>query len=179
MERNLLKTCINYVHLSTYRLRTKKLSSNFLNQIKNIILTWCSQFPFIELQEIYRFRIFPVGLVREADGSGILERAIFQTFWKLHCCAKSLFFELETSNCGYLLIFWFPLTVQSFSKIGQHWFKTIYKGPPFDVFWFCNIPKIHGGTLIRCLISMLSNLTEILHSQRKSKNRQVATIWSL
>ena len=33
-----------------------------------------------------------------------------------------LFFELETSNCGYLLSFWFPLTVQSFSKIGQHWY---------------------------------------------------------
>ena len=71
-----------------------------------------------------------------------IKRSIFQAFWKVHCCAKSLFFELETSNCGYLLIFWFPLTVQSFSKIGQHWFKTIYKGPPFDVFWFCNLPKI-------------------------------------
>ena len=50
------------------------------------------------------------------------EKSIFQTFWKLHCCTKSLFFELETSNCGYLLIFWFPLTVQSFSKIGQPWY---------------------------------------------------------
>ena len=33
------------------------------------------------------------------------ERAIFQTFWKVHCCAKFLFFELETSKIGYLLIF--------------------------------------------------------------------------
>ena len=33
------------------------------------------------------------------------QRSIFQTFRKLHCCAKSLFFELETSNCGYLFIF--------------------------------------------------------------------------
>ena len=49
-----------------------------------------------------------------------LKRSIFQTFWKLHCCAKFLFIELETSNIGYLLIFLFPLTVQSFSKIGQH-----------------------------------------------------------
>ena len=23
------------------------------------------------------------------------QKSIFQTFWKLHCCAKSLFFELE------------------------------------------------------------------------------------
>ena len=48
------------------------------------------------------------------------KRAIFQTFWKDDCCPKSLFFELETSNFGYLLIFLFSLTVQSFSKIGQH-----------------------------------------------------------
>ena len=33
------------------------------------------------------------------------ERSIFQTFWKVHCCAKFLFIELETSNFGYLLIF--------------------------------------------------------------------------
>ena len=26
------------------------------------------------------------------------ERAIFQIFWKPHCCTKSLFVELETSN---------------------------------------------------------------------------------
>jgi len=47
------------------------------------------------------------------------KRAIFQTFWKLHCCAKSLFFELETSNCGYLLFFKFSLTIQSSRKIEQ------------------------------------------------------------
>ena len=39
------------------------------------------------------------------DAAEVAKRAIFQTFWKLHCCAKSLFLELETSNCGYLLIF--------------------------------------------------------------------------
>ena len=33
------------------------------------------------------------------------ERAIFQTFWKLHCCAKFLFFELETSNFGSSYVF--------------------------------------------------------------------------
>ena len=48
--------------------------------------------------------------------------SIFQTFWKDEGCAKFLFFELETSNFGYLLFFWFPLTAQSFSKIGQHWY---------------------------------------------------------
>jgi hypothetical protein len=48
-----------------------------------------------------------------------LERSIFQTFWKDDCCAKLLFFELETSNFGYLLIFKFSLTMQSFRKIEQ------------------------------------------------------------
>ena len=32
------------------------------------------------------------------------KRSIFQTFWKPDCCTKSLFFELETSNFGYLFI---------------------------------------------------------------------------
>ena len=47
-------------------------------------------------------------------------RSIFQTFWKVHCVTKSLFFELETSNFGCLLIFSFCWAVKSFSKIGQH-----------------------------------------------------------
>ena len=33
------------------------------------------------------------------------QRSIFQPFWKDDCCAKFLFFELETSNFAYLLIF--------------------------------------------------------------------------
>ena len=73
------------------------------------------------------------------------KRSIFQTFWKLHCVTKSLLFKLETSNFGYLLIFWFCWAVQSFSKIGKHWYYTFYKGPPFDVFWFFNLPKIQRG----------------------------------
>ena len=55
-----------------------------------------------------------------------LKRSIFQTFWKANNCTYSLFLELETSNFGYLLIFWFPSTVHSVGKIGQHW----YKAPP-------------------------------------------------
>ena len=42
-----------------------------------------------------------------------IKRAIFQTFWKDEDCANFLFFELECL---------FPLTVQSFSNIGQHWY---------------------------------------------------------
>ena len=39
----------------------------------------------------------------------------------LHCVTKSLFFELESSNYGCLLIFQFCWAVQSFNKIGHHW----------------------------------------------------------
>ena len=74
-----------------------------------------------------------------------IERSIFQTFWKLHCCAKSLFFELETSNCGYLFIFWIPLTVQSFSKFGQHSCKTFCKGPPFEFLVDFKTKKLQRG----------------------------------
>ena len=35
----------------------------------------------------------------------VFKRSILQTFWKTDCVTRSLFFELETSNFGYLLIF--------------------------------------------------------------------------
>ena len=35
------------------------------------------------------------------------ERSIFQTFWKPDFGARFLFIELDTSNFGYLLIFYF------------------------------------------------------------------------
>ena len=61
-----------------------------------------------------------------------LIRSIFQNFWKQHCVTKSLFYELDTSNFGYLLFFWICWAVLSFSKIGQHWYQTFYKGPSFE-----------------------------------------------
>ena len=48
----------------------------------------------------------------------------------LHCCPDFLFFEIETSNFGYLLIF------KCFRKIGQTWYKHFKRVPthPFE-FW--------------------------------------------
>ena len=46
-------------------------------------------------------------------------------------------------------------------------------------FDFLIYQKFKGGTLIKCLISMLSNLAETLHSSAKWKNKQVAKIWGL
>ena len=46
-------------------------------------------------------------------------------------------------------------------------------------FDFLIYQKFKGGTLIKCLISMLSNLAETLHSSAKLKNKQVAKIWGI
>ena len=46
-------------------------------------------------------------------------------------------------------------------------------------FDFVIYQNFKGGTLIKCLISMLFNPAETLHSLRKSKNKLVAKISSL
>ena len=46
-------------------------------------------------------------------------------------------------------------------------------------FAFVIYQKFKGGTPIKCLISILSNLAETLHSSAKWKNKQVAKIWGL
>ena len=46
-------------------------------------------------------------------------------------------------------------------------------------FDFLIYQKFKGGTLIKCLMSMLSNFAETLHSKAKLKNKQVAKIWGL
>ena len=38
--------------------------------------------------------------------------AIFQTFWRVHCVTKSLFFELETPNFGSSYVFSSLLNLQ-------------------------------------------------------------------
>ena len=40
---------------------------------------------------------------------------------------------------------------------------------PADVFWFFNLPRIQRGTLIKCLISMLSNLAKALYREENLK----------
>ena len=107
---------------------------------------------------------------------GMFKRAIFQTIWKLHCCTKSLIFELDTSNCGYLHIFWFPLIGRSFNKIGQHWYQTFYMGPPFEFLVNCKIKKHQRGAIIKYLISMLSNLA---NSHNLKSLTQKTKIWCI
>ena len=76
---------------------------------------WGSKWSWFEILQFWGYLYI---VLKEA----LINRAIFQTFWKNDCCTKFLFFELETLNFGHLPIFLFPLTVQSFSKIKQHWY---------------------------------------------------------
>ena len=60
------------------------------------------------------------------------------------------------------LFFKFPLPVQSFSNIGKHFIRV----PPLMFCDFVIYQKFKGGTIIKCLISMLFN----------QKKRQVAKV---
>ena len=57
------------------------------------------------------------------------------------------------------------------------WFISNIQNSNF--FDFVIYQKFKGWTLIKCLISSFSNLSETLHSQRKFRNKQIAKIWSL
>ena len=46
-------------------------------------------------------------------------------------------------------------------------------------FVFVIYQKFKGGDPLKCLISMLFNLSETFHSQTNFKNKEVAKIWSL
>ena len=48
-----------------------------------------------------------ISFLLNRDFSHCVKRSIFQIFWRLHCCAKFLSFELETSNFGDLFFFIF------------------------------------------------------------------------
>ena len=72
--------------------------------------TWCSihisirSLPIFNSKEYNRQKVQGT-YVSAVVSSVFCQRAIFQTVLKQHCCTKSMFFELETSNYGYLLTF--------------------------------------------------------------------------
>ena len=77
-------------------------TENNISQISAEIDLNCVGATDEQLVSFNNFRYWTEGVVQLILGT---ERSIFQTFWKLHCCAKFLFIELETSNFGYLLVF--------------------------------------------------------------------------
>ena len=143
-------------HLSFYAvILFEEIFYKYLKKIKYFIylssFLWVTNFSmFLACSQSHYIEVAQGGIFSRAIHNwlwifSLFKRSIFQIFWKLHCCTKSLFFELETSNCGYLLIFWFSLTVQSFSKIRQHWYYAFYKGPPFEFLVNYKIKKHQRG----------------------------------
>ena len=59
-----------------------------------------------------------------------LERSIFQTFRKLHCVTKSLFFKSETLNFGYLLIFFFAELCKVWERLDNIYITHFTRVPP-------------------------------------------------
>jgi hypothetical protein len=59
------------------------------------------------------------------------------------------------------------------AKFQQDWTTLI-----LDIlfFYFLIYQKFKGGTIVKCLISMLSNLAETLHSSAKLKDKELAKI---
>ena len=107
----------------------------------------------------------------------IEERSIFQTFRKTDFWARFLLIELNTSNFGYLLIFFILLNCAKFEEDWTTFILHILQGSPFE-FWvnYKSKKTSKGGTLVKCVMQMLSNLSQTLHSSAKSKNKQVAKI---
>ena len=70
-----------------------KNASNF-----KIISCWTCQVQFLKIMIDTQY------LIRNSNWT-MGERSIFQTYWKAYCFTKSLFFELESPNSGYLIIF--------------------------------------------------------------------------
>ena len=142
--------------------------------IMDVSITLCQQF-FIQHSRVTK-RSFQEFCLTDYCWQKVPKNQIWDHFWKMIVAQNLCNFELETSKFGYLLIFLFPLPVQSFSKIGQQFVRV----PPLNFWWITKSKNIKGaGILIKCLISMLSYLAETLQSERKSKNKQVAIIWSL
>ena len=101
--------------------KSKCLCDNLVNKKEKSNDNQLSPFGLIETVMCQTHWKWPVNQL-VLTGQNICERSIFQTFWKANSCTDSLFLELETSNFGYLLIFCFSLTVQSFSKIEKLWY---------------------------------------------------------
>ena len=75
----------------------------------------------------------PSSILLRFSQKSIPERAIFQTFWKDDFCTKSLFFELETSNFGYILAYF--LILFDYAKFRKDWttfILDILQGSPFE-----------------------------------------------
>jgi hypothetical protein len=81
------------------------------------------------------------------------ERAIFQTFWRLHCCTDSLFFEIETSNFGSSYVFWNPLKWQGWILLNfTFWIRNWHISCKIQVPLFCSCKKCFLSTIAQKVV---------------------------
>ena len=72
----------------------------------------------------------------------VFKRSIFQTFWRLHCCPKFLFFELETSNSG--LFFHFVWLCKVSERLDNIYIRHFTRAPPLMLIVFLIYQKFKG-----------------------------------
>ena len=60
------------------------------------------------------------------------KRSIFQTFWKPDCVTRYLFFEFETSNFGYMLIFKFAELCKVSGRLDNIDIRHFIRVPPLN-----------------------------------------------
>ena len=135
------------------------------------------------------------------DASDMIDIALRDNFSGLHGTKKKHWvnFGIETFCYSSTL----PIFISVYLIHVNKWYSASNEYPTHPIIthsWFETLldhkPRILGSkikefpclvqtlsvivtALIKCLISMFSNFAETLHSKRKSKNKQVANIWSL
>ena len=92
----------------------------FLNNTQDVWNT-----PLVCIPEETGYLMFPCKAFK---------RSIFQTFWRLHCCTNCLFFDLEISNFGDLLIFFILSDCAKHQKDWTKFIIDILQGSPIWIF---------------------------------------------
>ena len=77
-----------------------------------------------------------------------VERSIFQTFWKPDFGARFLFIELDTSNFGSLLVFYFAELCKVWERLDNIYVTHFTRVPPFNVFLFFELETSNFGYLL-------------------------------
>ena len=127
-----ISTCkanIPFLHLLTKWLSIFEYKIENLNEITlmaklySYLLPRLSRMPRKYGQNFWKWTN---GLIKKSLSSNLIfspKRAIFQTFWKTYGFTKSLFFELETSNWGYVIAYFLIIfnNLKSLTKKTNIW----------------------------------------------------------
>ena len=107
----------------------------------------------------------------------IEERSIFQTFRKTDFWARFLLIELNTSNFGYLLIFFILLNCAKFEEDRTTFILHILQGSPFE-FWVNYKNKKHQREepCKMCKINVVQSSSNLAQSSKMKKKASSKSI---